>query len=360
MFVNLIRFCKSLQSILKSPRSHDLSIALAADNDLDGLFSAVLLDLGFYDLFEVEVEIFFRDEVRWEIPIDQDFDLLIMLDLAYDNSPNYRKASSRARNSFAIDHHITKETGFPERVFAYNPCREGQCYLPTVFLVNQVINRLGQSPTPLQEYVNLLGVLADAGINFFTSNNNEINYSYDPKLENLFHIGRKQYDFLFEQEEVGEFVYPRFKKTIEALNIEAEELGWKELYYRFINEATDQSKAQELVEQIEKKHENAFEDLLQYLPKEPTEITKSGIWLIKNTSHLSNSVIGRVIAELYNTPIIAYSCAKFCRVSARAPADSTMNFIPLFSTFGGGHPKACGAFLTPLRFEELLEKIRKF
>lgn len=360
MFVNLIRFCKSMQSILELSKSHDLNIVIAADNDLDGLLSAVLLDLGIYNLFEIEVEILFRDEVRWEIPIDRDFDLLIMLDLAYDNTPNYRKAASRGGKSFAIDHHITNETGFPKRVIAYNPCREGQCYLPTVFLVNQVVNKLGHPPSPLHEYLNLLGVLADAGINFSIVDNKKIKYSYDLKLENLFQNGRKQYGFLFDLHEVGEFVYPRFKKTIEALNIEAEELGWKELYYRFINDVSNQATAQQFVTQIEKEHENAYEDLLQNLPKEPTEITRSGIWIIKNNSPLSNGVIGRAIAELYNTPVITYSCAKFCRVSARAPTDSNVNFIPMFSTFGGGHRKACGAFLTPLRFEELIERIRTF
>ncbi|MFX0210202.1 MAG: DHH family phosphoesterase [Candidatus Hodarchaeota archaeon] len=357
MFLSLSNFSNSLQSSLKTK---SLDVALASDNDLDGLFSAVKLDLGLYELYETEVETFFREEVRWEVPINDDFDLLIMLDLAYDNTPNYRKAAARAKNVYAIDHHVTNETGFPQRVNVYNPCNEGQCYQPTTYLVDKVVNRLGKSAdNHLNVYLNLLGVLADAGINF-RAKGRDIEYFYDPELTLLFEKGMKQFNHLFETQQYENFVYPRFKETLEALNLEAEDLGWKELYLRLINEATDFEAVQKIISKIQKKYENSYQELLQQIPREPTELTKSGIWLLKNTTSISNGTIGRVIAELLNQAVITYSCTKFCRVSARAPAESTINFIPLFNSYGGGHPKACGAFLSQNKFQQFYEAMQKF
>jgi single-stranded DNA-specific DHH superfamily exonuclease len=354
LFLDLNDFCASLKSNL---RSEEISVAIAADNDLDGLFSAILLDMGLYNLFDIEVETFFRDELRWEIPIEGEFDLLVMTDLAYDNTPNYRAAAAKAKNSFAIDHHITNETGFPKRVTAYNPCKTGQCYLPATFLANKVLKTMGLETNPLHEYLNLIGVLADAGISFKVGEDKTIQYFYDSELTKTFENGQKSFEYLFHQKNLDNLIYPQFKEVIGALNFEGAEEGWKELYLRFINEVTDLSAAQKLVNKIVNKNNEEFRNLIQQIPKEPTELTKSGIWLVKNASSISNGVIGRIISELLGYPVVTYSCKKFCRVSARAPSDSDINFIPMFSGFGGGHPKACGAFLAQNQFKVFLEKI---
>ena len=330
---------------------------LAADNDLDGLFSAVILDMSLYKIFELEVETQFREELRWEIPIQDDYDILIMLDLAYDNTPNYRKASSRAsQKAFAIDHHVTNESGFPQKVIAYNPCRNGECYEPTVFLVDRVAKKLGQESSDLSEYLALLGVLADAGINFRVQNK-EIDYFYDSTIENLYRNGIRSYSFLFKSVEYKGFIYPKFKETIEALNAEASDVGWKELYLRFINETSDLRSAQKFIKRIENKYEGNYTEILDLIPTEPTQVSKSGIWVVRNTTQIGNGVLGRSIAELLNRACIVYSCKKTCKISARGPPESDINFIPLFSSYGGGHPRACGALVTPKKFQSFLENI---
>ncbi|MFX0123950.1 MAG: DHH family phosphoesterase, partial [Candidatus Hodarchaeota archaeon] len=209
MIVTLNDFNTSLKSALNS---NDPSVAIAADNDLDGVFSAILLDLGLYKLFDIEVETYFRDELRWEIPIDQEFDILIMVDLAYDNTPNYRRAANQARQSYAIDHHVTSEKGFPKRVVMYNPCKDGQCYLPATYLVYEVITELGVKTEPFYEYMNLLGILADAGINFIVNQDAKIEYFFDPKLKNIFEKSRVHFDYLFEQKSYDGLIYPYFKE----------------------------------------------------------------------------------------------------------------------------------------------------
>jgi single-stranded DNA-specific DHH superfamily exonuclease len=355
MFLDLNDFCASLKSKLSSK---ELSVAIAADNDLDGLFSSILLDMGLYDLFDIEVETYFRDELRWEIPLEDKFDILIMTDIAYDNTPNYRTTVSKAKHSFAIDHHITSETGFPQRVTVYNPCKDGQCYLPATYLANKIVKTMGHEDNPLFEYLNLIGVLADAGINFKVSTEDKtIKYYFDAELTSTFENGQRLFEDLFHQKEFGDFVYPYFKEVIGALSFEGAEEGWKELYLRFINEVTDLSAAQNLVNKISNKNNDEFLNVIQQVPKKPTEITKSGIWLVKNTTTIGNGVIGRIISELLGHPVITYSCTKFCRVSARAPSDSDINFIPMFDGFGGGHPKACGAFLTPNQFNAFFERL---
>ena len=354
MFLGLKDFCASLKSNLSS---EEMTIAIAADNDLDGLFSAILLDMGLYNLFAKEVETFFRDELRWEIPLENKFDILIMTDLAYDNTPNYRAAASKAKLTYAIDHHITSETGFPQRVTVFNPCKDGQCYLPATFLVNKIIKAMGHETSPLFEYLNLIGVLADAGINFKVMKDKTIKYYYDTELASTYENGQRSFKDLFHQQEFENFVYPYFKEVIGALSFEGAEEGWRELYLRFINEVTDLSTAQSLVNKIVNKNNEEFLNIVQQVPKNPTEITESGIWLVKNTSTVGNGVIGRIISEFLGQPVVTYSCKKFCRVSARAPPDSDINFIPMFSGFGGGHPKACGAFLTQNQFNAFYERL---
>ncbi|MFW9903756.1 MAG: DHH family phosphoesterase [Candidatus Thorarchaeota archaeon] len=354
MFLDINDFCASLKSNLSS---EGISVAVAADNDLDGLFSAIILDMGLYNLFNIEVETFFRDELRWEIPLENKYDILILVDLAYDNTPNYRAAASKAKQTFAIDHHITSETGFPQRVTVYNPCKDGQCYLPATFLTNKILKTMGSETNPLFGYLNLIGVLADAGINFKVREDRTIIYYYDVELTSTFQNGQTSFEDLFHQKQFENFVYPYFKEVIEALSFEGAEEGWKELYLRFINEVTDLLAAQNLINKIVNKNKEEFLNVVRQVPKKPTEMTKSGIWLVKNTSSIGNGIIGRVISELLGQPVVTYSCQKFCRVSARAPSDSDLNFIPIFSGFGGGHPKACGAFLTQNQFNAFYEKL---
>ncbi|MFW9855274.1 MAG: hypothetical protein ACFFFG_09435 [Candidatus Thorarchaeota archaeon] len=359
MFHDLTSFSKAFKDAIQSGNP---AIGLVADNDLDGLFSAVKLDLALYDLLELEVETVFRDELRWEIPITDQFDVLIFLDLAYDNTPNYRKAAASARNTFAIDHHVTSERGFPQRVEAFNPCKEGQCYQPTTFLVDRINKKLGQKDNALQDYLTILGVLADAGINFKVSSEEMLTFefAFDEALQTVFNLSQTRFKELLAAVKYKEWIYPRFKEINAALNSSAKDLGWKEIYFRFINQAEDVNAASKLVEEIEKKYSNAYKELLDQVPKEPTGKTSSGIWIFKNNTPIPNGTIGRIIAEMYGEAVISYSCKKFCRVSARAPVGMDMDFIPLFAGYGGGHPKASGAILTPKRFDEFLEKARNY
>jgi hypothetical protein len=359
MFHDLSSFSRTFKQAIQVD---DPSIGLVADNDLDGLFSAVKLDLALYELFELEVETFFRDELKWEIPIDDQYDVLVFLDLAYDNTPNYRRAAASAKKTFAIDHHVTQETGFPQRVDAYNPCRDATCYRPTTFLVDCVNKKLGQKNSPLQDYLTILGVLADAGINFRISSedSSDFEFSFDDALQPIFTLTQTRFSELFTPVQHKGWVFPQFKEINAALNAAAKDLGWNEVYLRFINQAEDVNTASKLVEEIQVKYSTTYTDLLDHVPKEPTELTSSGVWILKNTTPLPNGTLGRIIAEMYGEAVISYSCKKFCRVSARAPVGMDIDFIPLFTGFGGGHPKASGAILTPRRFEEFIQKAQNF
>lgn len=359
MFLDLTEFSRSLK---KAIQSDEPSIALAADNDLDGLFSAVKLDLALYELFELEVETFFRDELRWEIPIEEQFDVIVFLDLAYENTPNYRQAAAKAKTTFAIDHHVTSKTGFPPRVDAYNPCKEAQCYQPTTFLVDCVNKKLGQKNSSLQDYLTILGVLADAGINFKISSKASLDFefSFDEALRPIFNLTQTRFNELLTPVQHNGWVFPQFKETNAALNSAAKDLGWKEIYLRFINQAEDMKSASVLVQEILAKYANSYKELLDHVPNEPTEKTSSGVWLFNNKSPLPNGTLGRIITEMYGEAVISYSCKKFCRISARAPTGMDINFIPLFTGFGGGHPKASGAILTPQKFEEFIQRARGF
>ncbi|MFW9780433.1 MAG: hypothetical protein ACFFE8_16450 [Candidatus Heimdallarchaeota archaeon] len=359
MFHDLTSFSKAFKQAIQSGNP---SIGLVADNDLDGLFSAIKLDLALYDLYELEVETVFRDELRWEIPITDNFDVLIFLDLAYDNTPNYRRAAASAEKTFAIDHHVISETGFPQRVEVFNPCKQGQCYQPTTFLVDLVNKKLNLKDSALQDYLTILGVLADAGINFKVSTEESLTFefAFDKAIRALFNLIHTHFNELLAPVKYKEWVYPKFKEINASLNAAAKDLGWKEIYFRFINQAEDVSTALKLVEEIENKHSDAYKELLDQVPAKPTGKTSSGIWLFKNTTPIPNGTIGRIIAEMYGEAVISYSCRKFCRVSARAPVGMEIDFIPLFEGFGGGHPKASGAILSPGRFEEFIQNARNY
>jgi len=359
MFLDRSSFVKKLRSVISKSGT---TVALAADNDLDGLVAACLMDLAMYELFDLEVDTCFRHEVTWEIDWqqmpDNSYYAGIFLDLAYSNTPNYRNVASRIKNAFAIDHHISSETGFPQKVLAFNPCRNGECYLPTAYLAQEVAQELGKSSSPIFDYLTLLGVLGDCGIYFNVTSSKEIKFGYSSELEMLYKKGRSLFPELFEIETHAEFKYPRYRSVLAAIEKEAADMSWNELYIKFVNESESPTGLQGLVEEILSKHPDAFTQIMAELPSEPSETSSSGIWLMKNKTSISNGVLARTIAEMKSHPNVVYKCMKKCYVAARAPPGSQINFIPAFETFGGGHKGACGACIPPRDMGSLLDKVR--
>ncbi|MFQ5977226.1 MAG: hypothetical protein ACE5OZ_03715 [Candidatus Heimdallarchaeota archaeon] len=359
MFVDKSLFAQKLSSAISGK---DSSVALAADNDLDGLTAACLLDMALYELYEVEVDTCFRHELSWEIDWQQlpesAYDIGVFLDLAFGNTPNYRNIASTVNHCFAIDHHISNEVGFPQKVTAYNPCRNAECYLPTAWLAKEIIQDLGHVPSPVVDYLVLLGVLSDSGIYFNLTPDNELKLGYSPELAPYFDKAISQFPNLFKKEVFGSFKYPAYRDILAAVNREATELGWAEIYLQFVNASEELENLEEIIDQIHAKYAGEYEQILADLPSEPTETSSSGIWILKNPTTLSNGAIARTIVEMISQPIVVYKCAKLCYIAARAPHGSPINFIPAFENVGGGHQGACGAVISQKDFEPFLEIIR--
>ncbi|MFW9915922.1 MAG: DHH family phosphoesterase [Candidatus Thorarchaeota archaeon] len=359
MFIDQITFVNKLKPLISETKPN---IALAADNDLDGLTSACLMDKMLYEVFDIEPDACFRHELTWNIDWEQlpepEYQIGFFLDLAYDNTPNYRNIASKIDHAFAIDHHVASETGFPQKVLAYNPCRNSECYIPTIFLVKRVSQTLGLTSDSVNDYLVLLGVLADSGIYFNITSEKDLRFGCSPEIMPFYEEMRSQFPGLFSLEEFEGFTYPKYRNVLAAVEKEASELGWAELNLQFINESGDLGSLQGLIEQIHKKHEGEFEQLLAELPSEPTETSSSGIWILRNTTSIPNGALARTIAEMTTNPIVVYKCAKMCYIAARAPHNSSINFIPAFKTFGGGHEGACGAYIPSKDLEEFLAKIR--
>ncbi|MHA2272241.1 MAG: hypothetical protein ACXACI_10285 [Candidatus Hodarchaeales archaeon] len=359
MFIDRITLANKLKALASKSKP---SVALAADNDLDGLSAACLMDNMLYEVFDIEPDTCFRHELTWKIDWEQlpetMYQIGIFLDLAYDNTPNYRNIASKIDHAFAIDHHVSSETGFPQKVLAYNPCRNSECYIPTVFLVKRVCQTLELTSNPVNDYLILLGVLADSGIYFNLTSENDLSFGCSPEITPFYERIRPQFPDFFSSESFNGFKYPRYRDILAAIEKEASELGWAELNLQFVNESEDLGNFQGLIEQIHKKHAGEFEHLLAELPVEPTETSSSGIWILKNTTSIPNGALARTIAEMTTNPIVVYKCTKMCYVAARAPRGSSINFIPAFETFGGGHEGACGAYFPSKDLEEFLGKIR--
>ncbi|MFX0114419.1 MAG: hypothetical protein ACFFB3_07715 [Candidatus Hodarchaeota archaeon] len=359
MFMDKDAFIYKLKSTVTGK---DFSVALAADNDLDGLTAACVMDMALYEVFDIEVDTCFRHELTWEIDWQQlpeaEYQVGIFLDLAYGNTPNYRNAAAKVKHSFAIDHHVASETGFPQKVLAYNPCRNAECYLPTAYLAGEVAQGLGLASSPVVEYLVALGVLADSGIYFNLKPENELEYGCAPKLELLYEKSKSKFPALFKTVTYDEYKYPQYRSYLAAIEKEAAELGWNELYVQWVNESESLENLQNLIDQIYEKHPEEFEQLLAELPSDPTETSSSGVWILKNVTAIPNGALARTIAEMTSTPIVVYKCAKMCFIAARAPQGSLINFIPAFETYGGGHEGACGAVIPSKDLESFLDNIR--
>ena len=145
-------------------------VAIIADNDLDGIISSVKLDAGLFDWNAIEVEPFFREEKTWDLPwmAIQEYnpDVLFFLDIAVNSVSNINRLIRKPRRGFIIDHHFVSEEVTIPRTHFYNPCSDGRLYLPTVYLVDQVISTLmGNDLFQNTPELTFLGIFADAGWN---------------------------------------------------------------------------------------------------------------------------------------------------------------------------------------------------
>lgn len=366
MILSLDEFTSSLGTNLKDkPKT-----ALVADNDIDGVTATAKMDQALYNLAEIEVEPFFRQETDWELPIPeiQSYKpkLLILLDIATGSSSFLRTITKKPRYSYSIDHHITSETELPPHLKMYNPGFDGEIYLPTVYLVDQVISKVFNIiPHEFFPELTFLGVFADAGIGF---ENGELVIEHG--LENMISWANQEGSSLLKVIKINKIELPRAHHLTISFNYYIKDKGIQEANIQLVNSMDQNKDLTEFLHKIETDYQYETEDLYavtQSIISQDKSDANPVLVYHNETGEHSNSDLARLVVERVQKPTLVYSnliSKKGPQIlaSGRAPrrANKEFDLIPVFSKYGGGgHKKACGLRIAKSDFDLFVEDFLK-
>ncbi|MHA1917781.1 MAG: DHHA1 domain-containing protein [Candidatus Ranarchaeia archaeon] len=364
VLIQLEEIVKILNKELQNNKNS--KIMIVADNDLDGITSAVLLDNMLYQ-FEFESKIEFRDPIDWSLPIKniqkEHPGYLFLLDIASDSVENLRITTKVAKNVFQIDHHITDMESHPKKIVMYNPCYKGEYYLPTVFLVDEISKKIATIDEINVEnniLVLLLGLYADAAISY---HNLFDKYSWhcEPKIKSHFKEMEKQFPSYFDIEKKGSIEYPIFQKMVKCVDYYVEEQGYEEVLNQLINSYGKKEGVKELLNKITSKFEYIFENLIVTVSQILDKSDKNrNIIEFRNTTDHTNGVLSRFLTEHSGKTSVVYSDANEMKVSSRLPRNISVSLVPIFNKYGGGgHPRACGGKISSNEVEVFVKEIEK-
>ncbi len=349
-------------------------LVLIADNDLDGLFSAVKMDLVLYEQMGIEVDTVFRNPASWDIPLNEiqelKPDLICLLDIALTSGTNVRRipAMVRSGSAFQIDHHVTLE-GIPTKTYCtYNPCTDGDLYLPTTYLVDQFLQRLCKEYRPasdsMHSLLTLLGVFADAGISSFVKDQKkrELEIYTVPELQAFYKETSESFSKYFNVSYLHDLPFLHIAKVCKCYEVAAWDDGFEDWYLQIINSFDKGNSLEALNAEIVEKYSSYFTHLFATLDKILTSTDRSKPFLIyrNRTIQEPNSTLSRYLVEILGRPVVVYSTGKTVTVSARAPVDSTVDFVPVFNKYGGGgHKRACGVKFEPEKLQEFIVDLKE-
>ncbi|MFX1512452.1 MAG: DHHA1 domain-containing protein [Promethearchaeota archaeon] len=376
MISDLNEFVSRFSQKLERAGGKKAKLVLVADNDLDGLFSATKMDLVLYEHSGIEVDTVFRNPVSWDVPLTEikEFkpDLVLLLDIALTSGTNVRRIPAMVRSGavFQIDHHVTPNTGLPLKQFCMlNPCTDGDLYLPTTYLVEQFLQRLFKeykpSPSSMHGLMTLLGVFADAGITSFIKEpkTRQLGVYAVPELQTFYEEASQSFPKYFSESQLHDLPFLHISKVCKCLEVASFDDGFEEWYLQIINSFEDKENGLDaLNDEIIKKYSSHFARLFATLHKILSSVDKSKPFLIyrNRTVQEPNSTLSRYLVEMIGKPVVVYSTGNIVTVSARAPVDSTVDFVPVFNKYGGGgHKRACGIKLDPEKLLEFISDLKK-
>jgi hypothetical protein len=363
--VELDEMVEKLKIELQGPKKP--SITIIADNDLDGVTSAVLLDNTLFSL-DFETTIAFRNPIDFNLPLKDlqknPTSLLILLDIALDSITNLRQAARLVNRVFMIDHHITETSDIPSKITMYNPGFDGTKYIPTVSLVGEITSHLDNKNASNEEndlLIHLLGLYSDAAISYHRLTDQDYSWYYEPPFEQIFTKTKQHFPQYFEIQSSNETVhYPRIQRIVKSMDAYGEDLGWDEVSTQLVNNSTKPEGIASLFTKIEERYGGVFDDLVQLVGEILGVSADTPLIQYNNQTDFSNGMLSRMLTEHSSKPCIVYSIGKEVTISGRLPRDSSLSLVPLFNQYGGGgHPRATGTKIAPEQLNDFLKDVKK-
>ncbi|MFX0094386.1 MAG: DHHA1 domain-containing protein [Candidatus Hodarchaeota archaeon] len=354
VFLTIDKFANTLLSDLREGQIREPKVMLVADNDLDGICSASLLDTALYELNIEDLEVAFRDPLTWDVPYDNveeyDPDVVILLDIASGSVGEPKSLARLAPRVYQIDHHITKEIGHPKRLLAYNPTRSGEYYIPTVYLTRELCLQL-KVESMLSENANLvtlIGLFADAAISYYREVDSALKYYVEPQISEFYEHCKLQNPSYFQIKTQNNFEFPLLQQATLCLFLFNRDLGQDEGYVQLVNAMEQKNQVDALVQKIILKYEGEFSTLLDKIQRILNyfehETDLAIIQYNNREREISNSTLSRLLVEHTGKPVVVHSSTtREVFISARLPKTLKMNLVTIFEKYGGGgHQKACG------------------
>ncbi|MHA1839368.1 MAG: DHHA1 domain-containing protein, partial [Candidatus Ranarchaeia archaeon] len=308
-------------------------------------------------------------ELTWDLPVLQiqknNPRIIIFLDIALETTPYIRQLTKRPRKGFAIDHHVTDEEAIPPNVTLYNPCHQGQAYLPTVYLTDKVIASLFEiAPFDFFPELTFIGTFADAGIGYEAGT-----YVVEKGLEDLLGWAEQNHSELLELLDFDGFVIPQAQHLSICFNYYIRDKGLIEANIQLVNSLDKKSSLFSFFEKIEKHYRyDSIElyELVQSILDDNEKNDEPVIVYFNKGKREGNGDIARLLVERLQKPTIVYSLLRTKEgerylISGRAPRKTkkTVNLVPIFSKYGGGgHQKACGLRLEKDKLALFLDDVK--
>jgi oligoribonuclease NrnB/cAMP/cGMP phosphodiesterase (DHH superfamily) len=365
VLVELDEMVEKLEQEFQSPKKP--SITIIADNDLDGVTSAVRLDNTLYSL-GLETTIAFRDPIDFNLPLKDlqknPTSLLILLDIALDSITNLRPAARLVNKVFMIDHHITDPSEIPTKITMYNPASDGSVYVPAVSLVGQIIDRLTKKNTIDEEndhLILLLGLFSDAAISFHRLSGQDYTWYFEPHFKQIFTQAKQRFPQYFEIiDSIKPLQYPHIQRIVKSMDAYGEDLGWDEVSTQLVNKSAEPKGIASLFTKIEERYGPTFDELIHIVGEILSVTSTTPLIQYNNQTDFSNGILSRLLTENSGKPCIVYSKGIEVTVSGRLPRDTSLSLVPLFNEYGGGgHPRATGAKFAPEKLNTFLKEMMK-
>ncbi len=366
LLVTLSEITEKLERELQKPRKP--KIMIVADNDLDGVTSAVRFDNALYSL-GFETTLAFRDPIDFDLPLVEikktHPSVLILLDIAVDSVTNLRPAAHLANQVFLVDHHTIEENEIPPKIITYNPCFRGDCYTPTVSLVGELISQLASASVDNREndfLILLLGLYSDAAISYHKMTNLEYSWHFEPQFEEVFNQAIAGFpDYFKIITSLHKIQYPYFQKIVKSFDSYIEDVGFDEVSTQLVNTSIEPKGISLFFSKVVQRYGQDFDDLLNQISSiMDTHLKDGNLILYRNETDYSNGILSRLLTEHSGKASVVYSTGKEITISARLPRDSTISLVPVFNQYGGGgHPRACGAKILPDQLRNFLADFQK-
>ena len=367
-FLRILR--KNLEKNRKNSR-----VVILADSDVEGIVSSALLDAAIYRAYNIEPESLFRNQVSWKIPVKDLHelrpDVLILVDIALSSPTEYRNVLRLSRHVLQVDHHVTPTTGFPSKIFSFNPSRNGVPNLPSTYLIHELTKDIApdiaKSQAGLQSLC--LGLVDNGAISFVFSRDTQPLLLIESSLKRLFIKFKENLPAYWKtnsnEADKAPFILNASRCVSQWLIDEELEEVLVHIVNAFNNKTSIDYLLNRAVDQYGSEMSHALHVIDRMLHSDVRSLSDDpSLLVLRNSSIHSNELVAKRAIEILSKAAVVYRDEEESSspVEAHLRVESQIDLVPYFRKYGGfGHSRSCKAHLSePVRKQLIRNLLHEF